>query len=171
MEHIHCVSEVNPGEISFTIYTKPVPLQRHRHAQKIRKKYVTPHLPHCPQYITTYDPQRDEKEAHRLVMRHALVQHSPTLKDLPLVGPLFVTVRFYFELPKTKSLRDKKGLYHHQKPDLDNCVKFICDVMNDSIIYKDDSSIYKIDAAKLFTLGEARTEIIIREVEQIKGSI
>ena len=140
-------------KVSFTIYEKPIPLQRHRHNS------------HC-----TYDPQKDQKEVTSFLIKECLAANTPHLDGSHLDGshldgPLHLIVQFYFKLPKTKSLRNKKGLYHTSTPDLDNLIKYILDVMN-TLIYKDDAQIFKISAQKLYTTLKPRTEITIQEVEQ-----
>lgn len=115
------VSRVN------TIYTlpgKPVPLQRPRY---------------CKDKI--YDNQKREKSNASIYL---IQQHN----DAPLFeGALKLTAFFYFETPKkTKSLNRKP---HQSRPDLDNLVKYICDISN-GIIYRDDAQIAHIVAYKLY---------------------
>ena len=55
----------------------------------------------------------------------------------------------------------KDIIYHSVVPDLDNLVKFICDVMNKGF-YIDDSQICILQAEKLY--GEKRTEVTIQEI-------
>jgi len=133
--------------IEFFIPGNPIPLKRHRHYKN-----------------RVYDPQKEEK----LVTGCLIRQHS-TLVELTS-EPLEMTLTFYFKIPKNRpvpSIIDGKMCQHHsQKPDLDNLIKFICDVMND-IIYKDDSQICKITATKQYCIGyeEAGTNVIIKKVK------
>ena len=50
---------------------------------------------------------------------------------------------------------------HSIKPDLDNLVKMIADIIQPQMIF-DDSQIYWISATKLY--GQPRTEVTIEEV-------
>lgn len=133
--------------ISFTIYDKPIPLKRHRHSA------------HC-----TYNPQKQEQETFRILMQTYLNQAS-SFSGSPLTGPLEVKCHFYFKLPKTKRLREKKGLYHTGPKDLDNLCKFVFDCCN-GIIYEDDRQICKLIAGKYYTADRERTEVTITEIEQ-----
>lgn len=134
-------------EISFVIYDKPIPLQRHRHTAR------------C-----SYDPQKEEKETYRTLMQYYLSQF-PSFDGEFLEGPLHLLASFYFKLPKTKKLRNSKGLYHIVKGDLDNYLKLAMDCMT-GILYKDDCTIYKISAIKCYTTEKERTEITIKEITQ-----
>ena len=133
--------------VLFTIYGKPIPLKRHRHTT------------HC-----TYNPQKQEQETIRILMQTYLNQYT-SFSGEPFTGPLHATFKFYFKLPKTKKLREKKGLFHHQKPDLSNLIKTYEDCMN-NILFKDDAQISKIDAIKCYTHEKERTEITITQIEQ-----
>lgn len=133
--------------VSFTIYDKPIPLKRHRHSGR------------C-----TYNPQKQEQETIRILMQTYINQYSQ-MPDPPLSGPLHATFKFYFALPKTKRLREKKKLFRDTKPDLSNLLKFYEDCMN-SLIYKDDAQIVKIDAIKCYTADKERTEVTITQIEQ-----
>ena len=55
----------------------------------------------------------------------------------------------------------KDIIYHSNKPDLDNLVKLICDILQPQII-KDDSQVCVLQAEKRY--GEPRTEVTIQEI-------
>jgi len=134
--------------ISFTIYEKPIPWQR-----------AGRHTNRC-----TYDPQKAEKDAISFLILRYLKQSSHFNGSF-LEGPLHAIFKFYFKLPKTKRLREKKGLYHTVTPDLSNLIKLYEDIMS-GLIYADDKTIFKIDAIKCYTSGKVRTEITIKEIQQ-----
>lgn len=71
----------------------------------------------------------------------------------PLFCEIKLKVIFYIKRTNTK------------ERDLDNMVKFICDVMN-GIIYKDDKQIIKLNAEKRFTNKE---EKVLLEISEIKS--
>ena len=133
-------------EISFTISEKPIPLKRHRHKDN-----------------KTYDPQKKEKLYYGNLIKQQIPNY-PSLQEHLLCGPLLLQAKFYFPLPKSKQARKKKGLYHTSKPDLDNLVKYILDVMS-HILYADDAYVYKIDAIKCYS-DNPRTEITLKEIMQ-----
>lgn len=76
-------------------------------------------------------------------------------------GALHLNVIFFMKQPKKK-----KESWHTYKPDLDNMIKWISDVMN-GILYEDDKQVAKITAEKVYSL-ESRTEIIIIELQKGK---
>ena len=78
-------------------------------------------------------------------------------------GPLSMDIIFFIQLPhNTHKYKQKLGDYHRFRPDLDNMIKFICDISN-SIIYKDDCIISQISAKKVYDT-EPHTQFIIREL-------
>jgi len=131
-------------EVRFTINEKPIPLKRHRH-----------------RFNKAYDPQRKEKFLYKTIIKHSM-KNYPIFQEELLQGPLALTLEFYFPIPKNKK---NTILYHPKRPDLDNLIKFILDVMTD-ILYKDDAYIYKINAIKCYDKNP-RTNVIIKEVNQL----
>ncbi len=89
----------------------------------------------------------------------------------PFAGDVYIKLIFYMPRPKRHYrtgkykhiLKDrcKDIIYHSVKPDLDNLVKLICDVLNKGF-YVDDSQICVLQADKKY--GEPRTEITIKEI-------
>jgi Holliday junction resolvase RusA-like endonuclease len=70
----------------------------------------------------------------------------------PISGALKVSLEFCFEPPKYVSRAIRNLMLwniepHNQKPDFDNCEKFICDAGN-SILWCDDSQIVKCHTVK-----------------------
>lgn len=76
--------------------------------------------------------------------------------------PIHLDMTFYMETPKSISAR-KKGVFHTNRPDLDNLCKFILDAMKDVLI-SDDKIICKLSAQKIYG-KEPRVEFTITEVE------
>lgn len=80
-----------------------------------------------------------------------------------IADPVEVKMTFHMPVPQSTSKRALKtidGAPHHVRCDLDNLIKFISDVFN-GILWVDDSLIWKIDARKVYTIAEPRTEIEI----------
>ena len=134
--------------ISFTIPGKPKALKRHRVSRN----------------GGMYDPSSTDKKQTWL----QIAKHRP---KLPLEGDIYLKLIFYIPRPKSHyrtgkyahllKERCKDIFYHKSKPDLDNLVKYISDVMNKGF-YVDDSQICVLQAEKNY--GEPRTEITIREI-------
>lgn len=106
-----------------------------------------------------YDGQAQIKNHTRILLSH---QHK---KGSYFKGPLFLDITFYFEPPRSLSQNKKNGFYgdwHHVRPDLDNCIKFISDVAIEEL-YHDDACISKIAAEKRYD-REARTVFTLKEL-------
>lgn len=81
-------------------------------------------------------------------------------------GPITLDMSFHMPIPK---LSKKKrlaliGQPHIKRPDLDNLIKFYCDVCN-VLLYRDDSQVYNIFATKTYELIP-KTIIIVRQGER-----
>ena len=85
--------------------------------------------------------------------------------------PVRIDMRFWFIRPKShyksnnikKDLKEGYSVYHMQKPDIDNLIKFYLDCMN-GIIIEDDKQVIEINSGKYFGSLE-KTFIIISELE------
>tara|TARA_R100001594_G_scaffold13801_2_gene29421 strand:+ start:181 stop:591 length:411 start_codon:yes stop_codon:yes gene_type:complete len=134
--------------ISFTILGKPIPLKRHRSTTGGRM----------------YDPSSKDKKEMWLQM----AKYRP---KSPITGDVYMKVIFYMERPQKHYrtgkykhlLKDKVPERHSIRPDLDNLVKMIADVIQgkDRMIC-DDSQICILQAEKIY--GIPRTEILIQEI-------
>jgi crossover junction endodeoxyribonuclease RusA len=82
-------------------------------------------------------------------------------KFLRIPRPLGValTLRFYFERPKSVKYPDKSS-----RPDLDKLERAICDALS-GIAYDDDSQVTRVTKSKDFGMI-ARTEIVVTTAEQ-----
>jgi len=136
--------------ISFTIPGKPKPLKRHRSTK----------------FGHMYDPSSKDK-------KDIWLQIAKFRPKKPLVGNIYLKTEFYMPYPKawfkqkagkpSDILKDKyKNIKLHSiKPDLDNLVKMIADIIQPQMIC-DDSQIFWLSATKLY--GQPRTEVTIEEV-------
>lgn len=105
---------------------------------------------------TLFDNQKREKLAFGIYLAQ---QHN----DEPLFGrPIIMELTFYMAIPKSLPKR-KGGLYHSNRPDLDNLCKFVLDAMKEVVI-TDDKIICDLHARKVYD-KVPRTEIIIKEVD------
>lgn len=107
-----------------------------------------------------YDSQKSLKLIAALDLRN---QHA----EAPLfVGPVCMTVQFFMPVPKASRPKSGKpskleGQPHSQKPDLDNLLKWVCDISS-GILYHDDAIVWQIMGQKFFD-ANPRTEITIWE--------
>lgn len=83
------------------------------------------------------------------------------------IGPIQMDVSFYLPIPASYSAKRKdkvRGQYNPLRPDLDNLLKFVCDVAN-KICYHDDSIITRVVSQKLYDDGQGpRTEFTFTEL-------
>tara|TARA_Y100000310_G_scaffold56462_1_gene51857 strand:+ start:29 stop:439 length:411 start_codon:yes stop_codon:yes gene_type:complete len=134
--------------INFTIPGIPKPLKRHR---STRSGHI-------------YDPSAKDKKGIWL----QIAKYKP---KTPLKGDIYLKTIFYMPYKKymyrtgkySHLLKDNYKImnYHSYKPDLDNLVKMIADIIQPQMIC-DDSQICMLQAEKIY--GEPRTEVTIQEI-------
>lgn len=108
---------------------------------------------------SVWDPQKQEKVLTSISLES---QHN---NQSLFEGPLHIDFLFYFAIPKGSSKKKRlslQGYPHVFKPDIDNCIKFYCDVSSD-LLYHDDCIISSLSAKKLYD-KTARVEMIITEL-------
>ena len=135
-------------DIDFEIVGEPVPLGRHRLSGK--------HI---------YNPSSK-------LQRIFLETCRPKLPNTPLEGPLEAQLGFYFKRPlahyrsgKLSSvMKENAPLWHTQRKDLDNCVKFVLDALN-SVAYLDDRQIVALRCVKYYADTEPKSVVKIRRLE------
>ncbi len=133
--------------IKFTIIGKPKALKRHR--PSARGGY--------------YDPSSKDK-------KDIMLQIAKFKPKTPLLGDIMLSIRFtmpyskkYYRTGKySHLLKDNAPKHHSIKPDLDNLVKLISDVLQPDF-YVDDSQICQIYAEKMYG-KQPNTAIIIEEI-------
>ena len=135
--------------IRFTIPGNPIPLKRHRVSKN----------------GGMYDPSSKDKKQVWL----QIAKYKP---KRPFAGDIMIKLVFTMERPKNQYrtgkykhlLKDNVSEYHSYKPDLDNMVKLICDVIQgkDRMIC-DDSQICMLQAEKVWGFA-GKTEVVIEEI-------
>lgn len=104
-----------------------------------------------------YNSQRNTMTAASIYLQS---QHNT---GKPYEGPLHLDIVFYFPIPKkTPKSKLSTFIYHHYRPDLSNCIKFIEDIAI-GILYKDDAIIASISAKKVYD-SNPRTEFTIQSL-------
>jgi Holliday junction resolvase RusA-like endonuclease len=140
MNHLTFLLDNDP-DIIYIIKGDPLPLARGRVSFKTK----------C-----IFDSQKTAKLVHQISLRN---QHGG--RDL-YSGSIAIEVYFLFHIPKT--LQHVKPLdYKSTKPDSDNCLKYICDVAGNGILYTDDAHIAESHVYKLYA-EEPMTMFIIKEL-------
>jgi len=129
---------------TYIIKGDPIPLARVRHVRN-----------------RIYDPQKELKAIATIDLER---QHD----QAPLLlGPLHLNVIFYMKPPESCSAKKRAALFnqpHIFKPDLDNLIKFICDISS-GVIYHDDCAIFSITSKKIYD-SNSRTEFSFTSILQ-----
>lgn len=103
-----------------------------------------------------YDSQRSLKQLVGIGLRS---QHD----DRPLLsGPLHLNITFYMTVPPHSK---RKTLHHCFKPDLDNLIKWICDISNGNL-FVDDAGVSRITALKVYD-DNPRTEFTLDRIVDV----
>jgi len=87
-----------------------------------------------------------------------------------LEGALKVSINLFFPIAESTSKKRKKlmvdgGIRPQKKPDADNCIKSICDALNE-LAYRDDKQIVEVHAHKFYA-EQPRAEVVISEMEWV----
>ena len=110
-----------------------------------------------------YDPNHKDKNQIWL----QIAKHKP---KQPFVGDLMVKVIFTIPYPKKfyrtgkyrHLLKDNIPEYVSVRPDLDNYLKLLLDVLNRGY-FVDDSQVVKLQAEKVYC-RKGKTEVVIEEI-------
>lgn len=104
-----------------------------------------------------YNSQRNVMTAASIYLQS---QHN-TMKLYD--GPLHLDVTFYFPFPKNYPKYKRSDVsYKTTRCDLDNLIKFVCDISN-GILFIDDAIIASICAKKVYDI-KPRTEFTIQSI-------
>jgi Holliday junction resolvase RusA-like endonuclease len=87
--------------------------------------------------------------------------------DKPLyTGPLHMEILFYFQPPKKMAYKKRNAhRFHHFKPDIDNCIKWVLDCAN-GVLYNDDSCVSSLNTRKYYS-DDPRTCIKLSKIIQL----
>lgn len=94
-----------------------------------------------------------------------------------LNGPLSVSIRYFFERPKSHfgtgknsgKLKPSAPDYHVSRPDLDNLNKAILDAIGDSKLIQNDSQINVLESQKKYCAGHMKPGALIEIIKTNKG--
>jgi len=131
----------NDDDIIYTLPGDPIPLARVRFGKH-----------------RTWDSQKKLKVTSEITL---LAQHGNRPK---YTGPLRIIMLFEFTIPPSRARKIKPGMPHAVKPDLDNLVKYICDV-SQLVLFDNDSRVSEIVCKKVYS-EQPRTEFVIQKLEQ-----
>ena len=133
--------------ISFIVYGQIVSQQRANFTTKSGKSFG---------YTPT--KTRNWKE----VIRSEAIKVKP---ERPLECPIFMDLKFFFLIPKTKVKKDKskQAYWTIGNKDIDNLAKSVMDSCQ-KILYRNDNQIVYCEIAKRYTEEQERIEIIFEEL-------
>ena len=136
-----------PQVIAFTIPGEPVAKGRAR--SFVRNGHVA-----------HYTPEKTARYENLVKLAAGQAMASLT----PIEGAVAITVRAYFSIPKSWSLKKQRAaalgeIMHTKRPDLDNVVKAVKDGANE-VVWKDDSQVVRVLASKSY--GDPRVEVEVR---------
>lgn len=125
-----------------------------------------------------YDPQSTQKMGYKWIFAAQMREKGYKRLSKQQLG---MTLTSYIPIPKSWSQRKKNALLGHPaicKPDVDNSVKFYCDVLN-GIAYEDDAHISQLWTEKLYakspgveiTLTPLGGNMIQEHAKTVKGEI
>jgi len=139
--------------VQIIVRGKPQSLARHRHTKR----------------GFNYDPSKKDKH---IFLEKAIKSSLPVT---PFTGAITMVIKFYFDRPKNhyrtgkyKDIIKPSAPHHHTNtPDIDNCIKFVCDALN-GVYYMDDRQIDHIDAYQNYSNShQPRTEVYIMEGQKL----
>jgi len=78
-----------------------------------------------------------------------------------ITGPVRLTVRFSFPVPKGMEITKGAVVPHITKPDTDNLLKAVMDAMTAANVWKDDAQVFETIAGKYYTGKETGAQIIV----------
>lgn len=140
--------------LTFTVPGPPRPLQRARIARRGK-------------FARMYDTAENttNKATVGFYAAEAMRKFKAYRKGEIFTGPLKLDVTFYIEKPKSKIRKNSDPFpYPDSKPDLDNCIKLICDALN-GIVWRDDCQVVAIAAGKSWARGDGPcTKVCVEEV-------
>lgn len=130
--------------IQFEVLGEPKALKRHRMGKGFN-----------------FDPSKGDKTDFLWMSK----KNAPSK---PIDSPIKVSITFRFKRPKShfgigknsNLLKDSAPTYHTSRPDADNLAKFVLDALN-TVYWRDDSIISKLNVTKVYALDTPRTEVEI----------
>ena len=133
-------------KLNLVINQHPIPQKRHRHSK-----------------WGTYDPNSKDK----VIVKNIIKTQS---KGFYTEKPVSVMMDFKILRPKSHYrtgknshlLKKNSPLFHTQRGDIDNYIKFYLDSMCD--IWKDDCQVINISASKRWVESDPATEIIVYKI-------
>lgn len=114
-------------------------------------------------FVKTYTPQETENYENKV--RFFYITSCKKFKFAD--GPLAVSIKCYFPIPKSTSKKQRALMLegkvpHTKRPDTDNCIKCVLDSCN-GLAWTDDSQVAELHAVKLYS-DEPRVEVEIESL-------
>jgi Holliday junction resolvase RusA-like endonuclease len=139
---------------------EPIPKERHRHLKRPKRLKNG-------RVIKTYNPQKAVEKALRLLA-------TTQINEPPVKGAVKIECLFVFSRPKSHygtgrnsgKLKPSAPKYHIVKPDSDNLLKMVKDVLN-TVAYKDDCQVCRDFVSKEYVTGpddQPRIEVTLTQL-------
>lgn len=100
------------------------------------------------------------------------------LPEIPIEGPIILTLTFFFPRPKShygsgkkaSTLKDSAPKFHIGKPDADNLAKAVMDAMTQLGFWKDDAQVWCLGVFKYFATEKpgCRVDLSYQPPTQLK---
>jgi len=112
-----------------------------------------------------YIPKEHPIHAYKELIKLTLIS-SKHFRFIESGIPVALGVKMYFKVADKPVEPHNENDYHIYTPDIDNVVKAVKDALSGNA-FEDDRQVCKyLEVGKFWTHGEARTEIIIEEIEE-----
>ena len=153
------LSPLPPRELTFSVPGKPEHLRRARY-RVVQPKGKKP-------FVQVYDPPANQNAKGSI--QHAALRALGVL-EIPLrKGPVGISIRAYFEVPKSKRRKRKPVAQklRTSKPDVDNILKIYMDALT-GVLWTDDDQIAYAEAFKLDAPQGERSRTEVRVIDLSK---
>lgn len=119
------------------------------------------------QHMSSITPEKTVLYENLIKTRFLEASEHQSLPFTMFEGPLEVTIKCFFEPPKSTSKKNREKMLNNEisptkKPDIDNICKVVLDALN-GIAYRDDTQVVQLHAEKWYN-DEPFVKVWIQEI-------